>query len=185
MSYDFRLFKRKANEDALVTARADSDGLPSTEPDPQKEALKRRVATALIAHNPQLKVFEFDYAAVAKSQKISEEQARIRFRHLELNGPEENCNGVQITLFDDEASVTVPFWHEGEKAADTFGEIWRYLDIISREAGYLIYDSQIDRVIEPSAGFDDALACYSGAMRQIHKASPASGTARRPWWKFW
>jgi lipase chaperone LimK len=143
------------------------------------------VADALIASNPELKVFQFDYAAVAKSQKISEEQARIKFRHLELNGPEENCNGIQITLFDDEAAVTVPFWHEGEKAADTFREIWRYLEIISREAGYLIYDPQIDRVIEASASFNDALACYSGAMPQIHKTLPSSGAERKPWWKFW
>jgi len=185
MSYDFRLFKRRAGEDALVTARADSDGFPTTPPDPQKEARKRRVADALIARNAQLHVFQFDYDAVANSQKISVEDARLKFRHLELNGPEEDCNGIQITLFDDEASVTVPFWHEGEKAADTFREIWSYLEIISREGGYLIYDPQIDRVLEPSAGLDDALSCYTGAMRQTHQTLPASGAERRPCWKFW
>ena len=77
MSYDFRLLKRKANEDPLNTARAYS-AFPSTPPEPQKEALKRRAADALIAHNPQLHVFQFDYAAVAKSRKISEGEARIR-----------------------------------------------------------------------------------------------------------
>ena len=86
---------------------------------------------------------------------------------MELNGPEEDCSGIQITLFDDEASVTVPFWHEGDKAADTLREIWIYLEIISRQADYLIYDPQIDRILDPSAGIDDALACYSSAMRQI------------------
>ena len=49
MSYDFRLFKQRADEDALVTARADSDGFTTILPDPQKEALKRRVADTLIA----------------------------------------------------------------------------------------------------------------------------------------
>lgn len=185
MSYDFRLFKSRAGEDALVPAKADSDGLPTTPPDPQKEALKRRVADALIAHNPQLHVFQFDYDVVAKSQKISVEEARLKFRHLELNGPEEDCNGIQITLFDDEALVTVPFWHKGDKAADTFREIWRYLEIISREAGYLIHDPQIDRVLDPSAGFDDALSCYTGAMRQRHQTLATSSAERRPWWKFW
>src|SRR2546428_662463 len=154
MSYDFRLFKRRADEDALATARSDSEVFPTTQPDPQKEALKRRVADALIGHNAQLHVFQFDYDAVAKSQKISVEEARLKFRHLEVNGPEEDSNGIQITLFDDEASVTVPFRHEGDKATDTFREIWSYLEIISREAGYLIYDPQIDRVIDLSAGFD-------------------------------
>jgi hypothetical protein len=72
--------------------------------------------------------------------------------------------------------VIVPFWHDGDKATDTFREIWRYLEIISREAGYLVYDPQIDRVIDPSAGFEDALACYA-AMRKIHKTLPV--TAQR------
>src|SRR2546421_82577 len=82
--------------------------------------------------------------------------------NLELNGPREGANGIQITLFDDEASVTVPFWHKGDKAAHTFREIWSYLEIISREAGYLIYDPQIDRISDASAGFGDALTCYTG-----------------------
>ena len=43
-------------------------------------------------------------------------------------------------------------------------ELWSYLEIISREAGYLIYDPQLDRIIEPSAGYDDSLSCYCGAM---------------------
>lgn len=185
MSYDFRLFKRKAGEDPLVTAHADSDGFPTTPPDPQKEALKRRVADALIARNPRLEIFQFDYDAVAKSQKITVEQARLQFRHFELNGPREGANGIQITLFDDEASVTVPFWHKGDKAADTFREIWSYLEIISREAGYLIYDPQIDRISDASAGFDDALACYTGVVGQMQQKLPSSRTAKKPWWRFW
>ena len=84
---------------------------------------------------------------------------------MKLNGPEENGNGIEITLFDDEASVRVCFGHEGDQAADTFREIWRYLEIISRETGYLVYDPQIDFVVDPSAGFEDSLACYA-AMQQ-------------------
>jgi len=185
MSYDFRLFKRRADEDPHETAQRDSEELAATPLDPQKESLKRSVADALIAHNPKLEVFQFDYDKIAEFEKISVEAARLKHRHLELNGPEEECNGIQITLFDDEASVTVPFWHEGDKAADTFHEIWSYLEIIGREAGYLIYDPQVDRVIDPSAGFEEALTCYVGTMRQIHAALPVDGSERRPWWKFW
>jgi hypothetical protein len=43
----------------------------------------------------------------------------------------------------------------------------------------------MDRVIDPSAGFDEALACYTGAMRQIEKALPAKEAVKNPWWKFW
>ena len=185
MSYDFRLFKIKAGEDPHITAHADSDGFPSLPADQQKEALKRRVADALIARNPRLEIFQFDYEAVAKSQKITVEEARLKFRHLELNDLKEGANGIQIILFDDEASVTVPFWHEGDMAAKTFKEIWSYLEIISREAGYLIYDPQSDRIFDTSAGFEDALDYYAGVVR--HKQGNTSGSrpAKKPWWRFW
>lgn len=178
MSYDFRLFKRRAGEDPHVTAQRDSEEFAATPLDPQKEALKRRVADALITHNPKLEVFQFGYEEIAKHEKISVEEARLKYRHLELNGPEEDSTGIQITLFDDEASVTVPFWHKGDQATDTFRKIWSYLEIISRETGYLIYDPQIDRVFEPATSFEDALACYSGV---VSGASP-SGLRRRLSW---
>ena len=185
MSYDYRLFKRIDGEDPLVTAQRDSEGFPSTPPDPQTEALKRRVADALIAHNPQLKIFQFEYEEIAKFEEISVEAARCKYRHLELQGPDEGSNGIQITLYDDEASVTVPFWHEGDKAADTFREIWQYLEIISRESGYSAYDPQIYGVLDLSAGYEEALASYAGTVCTIRKALPVGGTRRKPWWKFW
>jgi hypothetical protein len=167
MSYDFELFRRRADEDPRVTARRDPEDIGATPLDPKKEALKRKVAEALILHNPDLEISKFDYEAIAKLEKISVEEARLKYRHLELNVAEYDCNGIQITLFDDEASVTVPYWHEGDKAKETFQEIWNYLWIICRETGYLIYDPQIDQFIEPSTGFDAALAYYADWMRKL------------------
>lgn len=184
MSYDFRLFKRKTGEDPLVTAHADSDGPPTTTPDPQKEALKHRVATALIVHNPQLEIFQFDYDAIAKTRKVSVEEAHLKYRHLELNSPSAGTNGIQITLYDDEASVTVPYWHDSAKASDTFREIWGYLKIVCRETGYLAYDPQIDRLLDTAAGFDESLACYTGVVHQMRPKPPASQKKKKPWWKF-
>jgi hypothetical protein len=34
------------------------------------------------------------------------------------------------------------------------------------------FDPQTDRIIDPSAGFDDALGCYIGAVGRIHRALP-------------
>jgi len=176
MSYDFRLFKRRSGEDPIVTARRDSEEYSSTPRDSAKEALKRRVADALIAQNPKFEFFQFGYDEIARFEKISVSQARLKYRHLELNGPDAGGNGIQITLFDDEASVTVPFWHERDKAADTFREIWSYLEIICRETGYMVYDPQTDRVFEPSTGFDEAMQLYTGTVRRLHEALPPGRT---------
>lgn len=185
MSYDFTLFQRRDGEDPNVTARQVGEELGSTPLDATKEARKRRIADALIAHNPKLTVFEFGYEEIAKQEKISVEEARLRYRHLELNGPEEDRRGIQITLFDDGASVTVAYWHGGEAASDAFREIWGYLEIVSRESGYLIYDPQTDRVVDLASGFEDALARYSQVARAFHKELGIRGPERRPWWKFW
>jgi hypothetical protein len=47
---------------------------------------------------------------------LREDEARVRYRHVELNGPE-NGNGIQITLYDDNASITIPYWHQPEAPA--------------------------------------------------------------------
>ena len=84
---------------------------------------------------------------------VSNNDFRLFRKGIELNGPAEESNGIQITLFDDEASVTVPFWHHGAAARRVFEEIWTYLQIMEREGGFFTYDPQIDRVARPAKGF--------------------------------
>ena len=185
MSYDFHLFKRRPGEDPLVTAERGGEDLPTTPPDPEREAVKRKAGDALVAFNPKLEVSQFDYEAIAKSRGISVEEARLSNRYMELTDPEEDSYGVQIMLFDNEGGVTVPFWHDGDKAAAALREIWAYLEIICREAGYLVYDQQVGRVLDLSADFDDVRACYAGSLQQIRGILPAYRAKKRPWWKFW
>jgi hypothetical protein len=185
MSYDFRLFKRKPGEDPETTARAESDGLPATPPDPQKELLKRKIGDLLIARNPKFEYFQFEYEQIAQTRKISVEEARRLHRHLELNNLAKDSNGIRITLYDDEASITVPYYHIGEKAADVFREIWGYMEIITRESGYLVYDNQIDRILDLSAGCQDSLACYTGTSQPASQTITRGGVGVKPWWKFW
>lgn len=71
MSYDFRLFQRRSGEDPQVTAQRESEEFGATPADPHKEALKRRVADALIAHNPKLEVFQFGYEEIAKRERTT------------------------------------------------------------------------------------------------------------------
>jgi hypothetical protein len=184
MSYDLRLFKPIPGEDPLVTARRESLSLPTTAPNPETEALKRKVADALMASDSQLSIFHLDYSEIAKKQHISEEAARIKYRHLELNGPEAG-NGIQITLFDNEAAVTIPFWHEGTAAGEVFKKVWIYLETLEREGGYVIYDSQLDRILDRSKDYDAVLSCYAKVINQTVAISPSTEAQKRPWWRFW
>src|SRR5690349_11678917 len=123
MSYDLRLFRPRPGEDPLVTAESEFEEVSTTPHDPDKEVMKRRLADALTSRNQRLEVFEFDFEQIAESEGITASEAKLRFRHLELNSPEDCRSGIQIRLSDDEASVTVPYWHTGQRAADIFREI--------------------------------------------------------------
>src|SRR5262249_49259754 len=133
MSYDLYLFLRVADEDQLNSAHSrlgvDDDVINPGPVDPDAEALKQRLMNVLTLENPQLQQFEFGYSEIAKANGITESEARIQFRHIELNGPDKG-NGIQIVLYDDNVSVTIPYWHQPPAAPKVFDEVWRYLRVM-------------------------------------------------------
>jgi hypothetical protein len=183
MSYDFRLCLPQAGRSREEIATADEEELGVTEPVPAKEERKKRVLVALKAINPALEPFAFGFEEIAKVDRIPVEDAKKKYRHIELNGPEEEANGIQIMLFDDEASVTLPYWHQGAKARRVFEEIWTYLKIIESEGGFFTHDPQIGRVIDLKTDFEACLSHYdrvsSGAAKRI------TTTPQKRWWEFW
>jgi hypothetical protein len=184
MSYDFHLFAAAAGVDPRAIARADDEGFEPARRDPAKERVKRKVADALIARDPNLELATFDYEEIARLHRIRVDVAYERMRHLELTDVSAGGSGVQIMLFDDRASVTVPFWHEGVGARADLERVWGYIDVICRETGYEVFDPQIDRVIDRGA-FDNVFANYMRAMARVKDIAVPQSMKRRPWWKFW
>ena len=188
MSYDIYMLGHKDGEnlqDALNRFTSEQEQESGPGPlDPEKETRKRNIAAKLVQMNPSLEIFQFDYPKLAAMDNISEEEARIKYRYVEINGPEDS-NGIQIDLFDDSATITVPFWHKGKKAEDTFKEIWQYLKIIGQESGYFPYDPQFDRALDLDSDFTEVLSCYQGTTGKMDKIIGAMDSPKKPWWKFW
>jgi hypothetical protein len=67
--------------------------------DTKAREMKERITAALFKINPRLERFVFDYSKIADSPKISEEQARLRFSHIEMNPPEGELV-ILATIFD-------------------------------------------------------------------------------------
>jgi hypothetical protein len=177
MSYDFTLFKPRSGENPLITARR----VGTVEsPVPGAGLGRRRIAEALLSHNPRLNEFRPDFDEIAKLEDVSVEQVRREWRHIELN---DESFGIQFTIYDNWVSITVPYWHEGAKAVEVFRTMWGYFEVIHREAGYVVYDPQLEQVFDPKADYSAASACYGTVMQKIEDARHSP--ARKPWWRIW
>jgi hypothetical protein len=188
MSYDLYLVRATNEADALRAARhpPESEGeAPNIGPIvPEAEAWKTRLVQALQKVNPTLEPFVFDHAEIARLQNIAEAAAREQWRHVELNGPA-GGNGIQLTIFDDSASVTAPCWHRGDAARAVFREIWRYLEALTREGGLWVYDPQLDRILSLEADFEAVVGAYAAAMAFTDQVVARVGEREKPWWKIW
>jgi len=181
MSYDFVLFRPESGADPRSIGGNDEGQIGPR--DPAVEALKRRVADALLAHDPTLSEQVFDYDEVAKVNKISVAAAYEQYRYVELTDLD-GGSGTQITLFDDHASVTVPYWHEDNAVGRAqLARVWGYIDVLCDVSGYEVFDLQLDRMITRGT-FEEVGACYAQASARIHSIiKPVR--RQRPWWQFW
>ncbi|HIC87842.1 MAG TPA: hypothetical protein EYP04_00315 [Anaerolineae bacterium] len=172
MTYDLHAFRPTPGRDPIPVARrllAEQEQGADINPgplDPAAERVKKRLADALRRAVPELQVFSFDFSLIAQAQGISIDEAKRRYRHLELNAPDDG-SGIQIILYDDRAELHVPYWHGGEEAEEVFREVWTCLGTLQEERRYAIYDPQLDRILDLDADFDDVVARYEDVVGMI------------------
>jgi hypothetical protein len=125
----------------------------------EARARAEAIAKALQELNPRLERFPFDYKAIAELEQITEDEARARNQHIELNGPE-GGSPVQVEIQADHASISVPYWYSGDESREKLGEMFTYLAAIESVAGWKPYDPQIGRVIDVLADIDAVASMY-------------------------
>lgn len=188
MSYDLYCYKSQIGRPDLEEAQTlyevdELEDANETEPDP---ATKLKITKALLDFNPRLESFEFDYNVIAELEKISVDEAKEQFDHIELNTPEGDL-ATQITIFDASVSITVPYWYSGDKANEVFDKISQYTKIIRKTAGYFVYDPQTEKVYDPMVDSFSGLSIYTSMTGEVEKlkAEKTESISKKPWWKFW
>jgi hypothetical protein len=170
MSYELYLFKPRADVDPLETVDelflVEDEDVHLSSPQPEKEIRKHQLADALKKLNPELEVFAPGFNETSEMDSFFGEEEAASFRHLELNETEAD-NGIQITLSNDKANITIPFWHRGEKAEQVFGEIWTYLALLEKEAGFITVDPQLGKVLNLSDDLSKVLDVYETVIKSI------------------
>ncbi|GGP73399.1 hypothetical protein GCM10010287_55110 [Streptomyces variabilis] len=53
--------------------------------------------------------------------------------------------GIDLSVFGDEVTITVPYWHAGDDAAVVFGQVSALAAIVEKETGLTAYDPQTER----------------------------------------
>jgi hypothetical protein len=189
MSYDIHLIRR----DSFATYSEWADRIQEDEetanpglPVPAKEQQNRRLAALLIDANPAFEVFEFGFDEIAQTENTSIDEARTRWRQIELNGADDG-NGIQITLSGDSAAITVPYWHQGDAAQRVFDEIWSYLRVLQEGGNLVAVDPQIDKFVDLETDQPAVMARYRAVVEKIPEilADAERRSTRKPWWKFW
>ena len=110
MSYDLYCFLPSSDTPTIEEAQSivESEEAGGTADDAKSVETKRKVVSALMEYHPRLEQFRFDYAAIASRRKISEEQARREWNHVEVNPPEGDP-AIQLTVFGDHVAINIPF----------------------------------------------------------------------------
>ena len=92
-----------------------------------------------------------------------------------------------LKIFDNNVSITVPYWYSGDKAREVFDKIYDYTKVIRQTAGYFVYDPQIDKVFDPLTENIFGLDVYHSMTAQVENMKTEQTTIEnnKPWWKFW
>lgn len=188
MSYDLYCYKSQLGRPDLEEAQAVIEVEEDEENDDvqSNSETKLKIAKALMDFNPRLESFEFDYNEIAKLEGTTVKEARQQFDHIELNTQDEDL-ATQITIFDNNVSITIPYWYSGDKAKSVFDNVSEYTKIIRNTAGYFVYDPQTENVYDPTTNSFDGLEVYTSMTSEVEniKAKDDELTIKKPWWKFW
>ncbi|HET7108186.1 MAG TPA: hypothetical protein VFI38_15340 [Candidatus Acidoferrum sp.] len=188
MSYDFYSYRSSRGQPLPEEAQGiiEKEEETTFRDDPEAREIKEKIAAALLNINPRLERFVFDYSKIADSLKISEEQARLRYNHIEMNPPEGDLV-VQVSIFEDHVAYSIPYWYGDSKGDLVFAQLLAYLKAVRETAGFLAYDPQSDRAFDPlreemMSDNSDYKAMSANLPALVAQGMPGR---KKPWWKFW
>jgi hypothetical protein len=161
MSYDLDAFPLPSGQTAEEYVESDAReklALDDAPPTDEQRAAMERAATALLEVDPS-------------AERFDDEQS------IELT-----TDAMQVSLFPQEAAISIPYWFMGEDAEAALARAYAYARVIAETLGYTIWDPQTGQVVDPLGDRSDAEATYGWGYE---KTQQIARPAKRPWWKIW
>ena len=130
MSYDLT-FLRKDNDESWEQAL---------------EALEERVEEGAAAESPDAEAWA--RIVVEAQQVLGDVELHESAQFFELD---HEPTGIQISLYGDEAGITVPYWYQGSDAGAIVGLIYQLGLIVERHTRLVGYDGQVGLAVADAA----------------------------------
>jgi hypothetical protein len=108
--------------------------------DDEAETRKRRLADRLLQLMPGLNTAALRFDEIGRFEKITEDEARRKWRHIELNGKR-----LQFIIHDNYVQLSC---YSGSNS----DEVDAVLSVLSRDGSFVVYDSQVERVSDLTKG---------------------------------
>ncbi|MFI1707472.1 hypothetical protein [Streptomyces griseoruber] len=126
MSYDIHFLRRRDGQswDEVLEAMEDAAAEGG-------EAMSVRVLEAWDRTVPQARTLLGAVEITADGQES---------RELSDSG-----TGIDLSVFGDEVSISVPYWHAGDDAAAVVGKVLALAAVVEKETGLTAYDPQVER----------------------------------------
>gem|GEM_PF-3423909 len=144
------------------------------------EVQKQRILETVLRRVPELEHYTFDYADLARHAKVSEDEARRRWRHLELWNEE---FGLDVDIYDEIITMAVDRAFKGEKEQQAMNALWEICRIARREWRLQAYDPQLERLVDVDLAADREAMLTD--YRRIGISRYFTAKPGKPRWKFW
>lgn len=162
MSYDFQLFMAKPGLDPVssyyIWQEEQENAEPTIASNKQIQLNQDALIKSLIANDTSLEPLIIG---------SSSSSANKNSHYVELTSA---IGGLQIMIFEDNASVSIPYWHECDTASRVVQRVWNYLRIFQDLAELLVFDSQLERVLDLETDFPLVVHSYELCMQQVSRS---------------
>ena len=74
--------------------------------------------------------------------------------------------GIDLSVFGDEVSITVPYWHTGDRAATVLGKLSALSALVEKETGLTAYDPQAEMPLAETSP-QQAVSIMSGVTTDL------------------
>ncbi|MFG3347474.1 hypothetical protein ACGF1Z_20695 [Streptomyces sp. NPDC048018] len=74
--------------------------------------------------------------------------------------------GIDLSVFGDEVSITVPYWHTGDRAATVLGKLFALSVLVEKETGLTAYDPQVEAPLAKTSP-QQAVSIMSGVTTDL------------------